>query len=400
MSIKVTNTLDLQKNQIINVALHSQAAPPDAPVEAQLWHNSSTKTISHYDATATTWKPLGSGTVVGGDGLLENTTGGIVTLSVNVDGSTLEVVTDIVRVKDGGITASKLATDSVTAAKIVNSAITFAKMQNINAMTLIGRTAGGVGVASEITLINDPTLATATATNIATAGSVKSYIDSVIGSIGTLIGAFNASTGTTFPGTSAIKKGSYWYVSVAGTVQTQVLNIGDVLIANKDNPSTTSAADWIFLETNRDQATATVLGLVLLATTAEVQTGTDPSKVVTPAGLSARTATETRTGIAEIATQPETDTGTDDTRFVTPLKLKVYVAAKLAGGAYSVAFGDGTALTYTITHGLNTLDVIASVREAVTGDIVLAECRAATVNTVIVTFAKAPALNFYRITIK
>jgi hypothetical protein len=39
-------------------------------------------------------------------------------LAVNVDGSTLEIQSDAVRVKDSGITASKLADDSVTNAKI------------------------------------------------------------------------------------------------------------------------------------------------------------------------------------------------------------------------------------------------------------------------------------------
>jgi len=62
-------------------------------------------------------------------------------------------------------------------------------------------------------------------------------------------------------------------------------------------------------------------GLVELATDAETQTGTDASRAVTPASLSARSATESRTGLAEIATQAETDAGTDDSRFITAKKL-------------------------------------------------------------------------------
>lgn len=53
------------------------------------------------------------------------------------------------------------------------------------------------------------------------------------------------------------------------------------------------------------QATTSVLGLVKLATAAEVQAGTDTEKVITPATLETKTATETRQGILEIATDAE-----------------------------------------------------------------------------------------------
>lgn len=396
------NNIDLQQNQIINVIIHALASAPTtpAPITGQLYYNTGNNTFYHYRSSDTTWLPLGSGNIVGGAGLAEATAGGVVTLSVNVDSTTLEIVSDVVQVKDAGITAAKLATDAVTTAKILNAAVTFAKMQNINAMTVIGRTAAGSGVASEITLINDSTLASATATNIATSASIKAYVDSVVGAVGTLVGAFNATSSSTFPGTALIKKGAYWYVSVAGTVQGQVFNVGDVLIANKDNPSTTLAADWIFLETNRDQATTTLLGLVFLATNAEVQTGTDANKVVTPASLSARTATEARSGVIELANQTETNLGTDDTRAVTPLKLAAYVAAVVTSGGYAATFGDGTATTYTITHGLNTLDVIAVVKKVSDGSAVIVDWRASTVNAIVITFSKAVALNAFRVTIK
>jgi hypothetical protein len=47
-------------------------------------------------------------------------------LSVNVDGSTLEISSDSLRVKDGGITEAKLASNSVTSAKIAANTITTA----------------------------------------------------------------------------------------------------------------------------------------------------------------------------------------------------------------------------------------------------------------------------------
>src|SRR5215217_179824 len=201
-AIPVLNDLDLQNNQIINVVIHALSSAPTipTPVNAQMYFNTGDEKIYIYSLATTTWKPIGGGTVVGGAGLAEVTAAGVVTLSVNVDNVTLEVVSDIVGVKDLGISTAKLAADAVTTAKILNAAVTFAKMQNISAMTVIGRTAAGSGVASEITLINDNTLATGTATNIATAASVKAYVDSIVGAVGSLIGSFNATSNTIFPG--------------------------------------------------------------------------------------------------------------------------------------------------------------------------------------------------------
>lgn len=51
-----------------------------------------------------------------GDGLVQN--GGTGALDVNVDGVTLEIDTDVVQVADAGISTAKIADDAVTAAKI------------------------------------------------------------------------------------------------------------------------------------------------------------------------------------------------------------------------------------------------------------------------------------------
>ncbi len=77
-------------------------------------------------------------------------------------------------------------------------------------------------------------------------------------------------------------------------------------------------------------ATTETQGIVELATDAEVQTGTDTSRAVTPKGLASRTATESRSGIAEISTQTEVEAGTDDSRIVSPKKLKALLDGRTA----------------------------------------------------------------------
>lgn len=100
-------------------------------------------------------------------------------------------------------------------------------------------------------------------------------------------------------------------------------------------------------------ASETVKGKAELATVAEVQAGSDTTRIVTPAGLAARTATETRTGIVELATTAEAIAGVDTTRAVTPAGLKAAIDAALA--------------SFTPTDGFEAGDMIVSGRSSKTG---------------------------------
>ena len=113
-------------------------------------------------------------------------------------------------------------------------------------------------------------------------------------------------------------------------------------------------------------------------------------------GTSAPAASETTAGIAEIATQAEVNTGTDDARIVTPQKL-----ANWSGRIkkFSSSIGDGSNTSYTVTHNLNTLDVTVAVFANATGDEVLADIIRASVNTVTIVFASAPTSNQYRVVV-
>ena len=398
MSKKFLTNLDLTKNQILNVAIHNLSSAPASPVLGQVYFDTTDKRIYFWDGLA--WVDMSGDIqdVLGGAGLTASTTNDVVTLDVNVDSATIEINSDTLRIKDLGVTTGKLADSAVTTLKINANAVTFAKLQQLNNLTVIGNVSGAAANAAEVTIITD--MANSSSSTLATSTAIKTYIDANVGSLGNLEGAWSAASGSFPVGSSPVagtKAGDYWYVSVAGTVDSVAFNVGDVIVAKVNAASTTLASDWIQLEVNRDQATTTVLGLVFLATNAETQTGTDANKAVTPASLSARTATETRTGIAEIATDAELTTGTDDTRIVTPLKLKTYLDNRTGGYAANIG-GAGT--SYALTHGLNTIDVIVMIKDNTTLEEVMTDVVITDAATVTVSFAVAPSANAYRVIIK
>ena len=363
--MKFLTNIDLNKNQIINVAVHNNAGNPSSPVQGQIYFDTTTgvKKLFLYNGTA--WIDLTGDitSVVAGAGLTGGGTSGDVTLDVNVDNATIEINTDIVRVKDLGITTAKLNDGAVTTIKLGDNQVTLAKIAQIANLKVLGNTSGATANVAEVTIVTD--LASASSTTLATSSSIKSYIDTTVGGLGNLEGAWDASSGS-FPvgstPTAGTKKGDYWYVSVAGTTGGVAFNVGDVIIAKVDSASTSSAADWIQLEVNRDQATETVLG------------------------------------VSRIATQTEVNTGTNDTAYVTPLKLVTYL--NNAVGGYAANVGDTSATSYALTHNLGTRDVTVLIYDNATYEQVYADVVMTSTSVVTVSFATAPASNAYRVVIK
>ena len=363
--MKFLTNIDLNKNQIINVAVHNNAGNPSSPVQGQIYFDTTTGVKKLYLYNGTTWLDLTGDitSVVAGAGLTGGGTGGDVTLDVNVDNATIEVNADIVRVKDLGITTAKLNDGAVTTIKLGDNQVTLAKLATVANNTVLGNISGATANVGTITIVTD--LASASSTTLVTSSAVKSYIDTTIGALGNLEGAWSTAGGTFPVGSTPVagtKKGDYWYVSVAGTVGGVAFNVGDVIIAKIDAASTTLASDWIQLEVNRDQATESVLG------------------------------------VSRIATQTETNTGTNDTAYVTPLKMVTYL--NNAVGGYAANVGNASATSFALTHSLGTRDVIVLIYDNATYEQIYADVAMTSTTVVTVTFATAPASSAYRVVIK
>ena len=82
----------------------------------------------------------------------------------------------VTSVGTGAITATQLASNAVTTVKILDTNVTFAKIQNLNTMKVIGRTASGAGVSSEISILDEDTMSSNSAIALATQQSIKAYV--------------------------------------------------------------------------------------------------------------------------------------------------------------------------------------------------------------------------------
>ena len=208
-------------------------------------------------------------------------------------------------------------------------------------------------------------------TKVPTQQSVKAYVDAEIaGAISSEMsykGAYDASAN---PSSSA-SKGDTFTVSVAGTGVSNYwstsLSIGDMIIAEIDNPS--SEADWT--EVNKN-----IPDIVNASTTAK--------------------------GIIELATQAEVNTGTDTTRAITPSRLRstLGITASLSTTlTYSELIGDGSNTSILVTHSIGNQFVQAQVFEVAGMDRVECEIELTSSTTTTFKFNVAPASNALRVVI-
>jgi hypothetical protein len=123
------------------------------------------------------------------DGLVSNATH-----TGDVTGSTeLTIANDAVtsaKIADGAVTSAKIANNAVGSSEIANNAVgsseiaddavTFAKMTNISTATVIGRTSANTGDPELVAIKDEDSMASNSATALATQQSIKAYVDAQI----------------------------------------------------------------------------------------------------------------------------------------------------------------------------------------------------------------------------
>jgi len=240
-----------------------------------------------------------------------------------------------------------------------------------------------------------------------TSAAVIDYVSAAV--VGGLVykGGYNAATNTPNLDSTpiaGIKTGWTYTVTADGLFFTEQVRVGDVLIANRNSPTT--LADWTTVQNNIDVATLSTVGIgnvnagtgvgVAYSNGTATVTNTDLGssqnifKNVAVSGQSTVVAdsnNDTLTLAAgsniSITTNAATDTVTIANTYVAP----------------TTSYATTITATATVTHNLGTLDVIVQLYDTVTNDTVYADVTRASTNTVTVTFSAAP-LNAVRVLVQ
>jgi hypothetical protein len=207
--------------------------------------------------------------------------------------------------------------------------------------------------------------------SLASAKSIKSYIDDSVSSPFIPQGGYDASTNTpnldNWGSNNGYLKGYIWIVTAPGTFFSEGVVVGDYVIANKLNPILYE--DWTVVHNDLNNATESVPGIVEIATEVEAKALALDSVVITPLKLKAVLGVTNTISTGRKFSAPINPTGT-------------------------------TALTYTISHGLATSDVVVSVRDTASPyHEVGTEVKIINENSITIGFNVAPAANKYKVTI-
>jgi hypothetical protein len=80
---------------------------------------------------------------------------------------------------DNAVDSDEIEDNAVLTAHITDANVTHAKFQSIATMTVVGRTAGGAGVTSAVSILDQDNMSSDDATALATQQSIKAYVDNV-----------------------------------------------------------------------------------------------------------------------------------------------------------------------------------------------------------------------------
>ena len=387
MAIQYLSSINLTTNQLQYAVIQPATTDPTlyTPVEGQIYYNSVSNKLRLYDGA--TWNDVGSGVTsfAAADGtfinLTPNTTQtGAATLTADLSATGTPSSTVYLRGDNTWSPISGIYSWSIqggtgvptTVASGTN--ITFAGGTNVTT-TLVGSTltinatnanitltgeVTGSGTTSITTTVADGVLdvanfnasAIVTAsegiennnndTTLPTSAAVKAYVDASVA--GGLIyqGGYDAATNTpnldSLPTIPGIKRGWTYTVTADGTFFSEVVRVGDVLIAEIDAPTT--LADWTTVQNNIDLASLTQVGIGNV----NAGTGIDVSY---------------SSGTATVSTQ-------------------------------ATSYATTISATATITHNLGTRDVIIQLYDTVTYETVYSDNVRTTTNTATITFASTP----------
>ena len=424
MAIQFYDSIDLNRQQLLNARIQNLSSDPSTgnEVVGQIIFNTAEDTLKQYVADTGSgspgWVAVGA-TDTTYDLLVSQTDGTDDNPNITLDPST--GANDNVKIVGGtGVTVTRDSNTQLTIAAsggtgtvtsvATNNGLTGGTITTTGTIGLkladtdnyiMGRTSATAAAADSIAF-NDVDATTANTVVRTTFGTipmdaltlVKTYIDNSVA--GGLIyqGGYNAATNSpnldSNPSPNLIKKGWAYTVTADGDFFAEQVRIGDLLIAEVDAP--TVLGDWTTVQNNIDLADLTTVGIGNVNASAADELD----------GLSVAYSGGTATvgldvpSLADLSVTP----ASDDSLIIYDLSAtrnkEITVSNLLSGTSGVTTFAANvTSITAgtpkTVTHNLNSEDVIVQLFDAATKETIYATVDRASVNTVDLTFnATAP----------
>jgi len=412
MAIPFLNNINLSDNQLLNAKLQVTSTAPTAAA-GQIYFDSTgaDETAKYYSNATDTFVSLKEYTFPAGSFITGTVTGTtpkpIITFDLSASGTpdaTVYLRGDNAWEPISAIpgTYTWTVSDGTNSTAVASGeTVTFSGTANEIEVAESGRTVT-IGLPDDVTITNDLTVSGAGDFTgqvtipilpvASTDAASKDYVDNAV--VGGLVyqGGYDANLNspdlTTSP--NSILKGWTYTVTADGTFFGEQLRVGDVLIAEVNDPS--ALTDWTTVQNNIDLASLTQVGI------GNVNIDGAGNKD----GLSLAYASGTATvgldinGLPSFSINPIS--GADLASLEIPLyngdssdaNEKIEVATLLSAASSQTSFAATITDTATITHSLGTKDVIIQLFDTATAETVYADVVRASVNTATITFASTP----------
>ena len=277
MAIPFLNNIDLTNNQLLNAKLQVTGTQPQS-APGQIYFDSSLDVAQYHDNT--TWVRIRDTTLTSGAfvSTASSGSGGNLNYTVDLSASGTPDATKYLRGDNAWepITAipgtyTWTVSDGTNSTAVASGeTVTFSGTANEIEVAESGRTVA-IGLPNDVTIANNLTVGgTGNFTGqvtipilpaASTDAASKDYVDNAV--VGGLVyqGGYDAATNTPDLTTSpnSILKGWTYTVTADGTFFGEQLRVGDVLIAEVNDPS--ALGDWTTVQNNIDLASLTQVGI-------------------------------------------------------------------------------------------------------------------------------------------
>jgi len=413
MAIPFLNNINLSDNQLLNAKLQVTSTAPTAAV-GQIYFDSTAadETAKYYSNVTDTWVSLKEYTFPAGSFITGTITGTtpkpIITFDLSATGTpdaTVYLRGDNAWAPISAIpgTYTWTVSDGTNSTAVASGeTVTFSGTANEIEVAESGRTVT-IGLPNDVTITNNLTVGgTGNFTGqvtipilpiASTDAASKDYVDNAV--VGGLVyqGGYDAATNTPDLTTSpnSILKGWTYTVTADGTFFGEQLRVGDVLIAEVNDPS--ALTDWTTVQNNIDLASLTQVGIGNV--NAEPAGNKDGLSVAYTSGTAAIGLDITN--LPNFTINPIS--GADLAALEIPLyngdtnnsNEKIDVQTLLSAASKAISYAKTITDTDTnIQHGLNTSDVMVQLYDVTTGETVYADVDRTSSTVISVTFAATP----------